>query len=200
MFKSWAASRAASANCRPAFLLWFVIIHCPEKGTRPPKEWLWAYTKATILDKTTWENVFNNVHYLTQQNYFQINGFTQRKPPPPVQSCFLQMLRRPAFFWNPTTLLPGRGGGGKNRSATKFRKNAPQVCNFLNSFVQDCRLKMALSRFASFVFTPKKITLAKNAEQTMNQFILHAGASVNIWYLSVSFSWADLNSFRIISI
>ena len=26
---------------------------------------------STILDKTTWENA----HYLTQQNYFQINGF-----------------------------------------------------------------------------------------------------------------------------
>ena len=24
----------------------------------------------TILAKTTWENVFINVHYLTQQNYF----------------------------------------------------------------------------------------------------------------------------------
>ena len=32
-------------------------------------------TLATILDKTTWENVFINAHYLTQQNYFQINGF-----------------------------------------------------------------------------------------------------------------------------
>ena len=29
----------------------------------------------TILDKTTGENVFINVLYLTQQNYFQINGF-----------------------------------------------------------------------------------------------------------------------------
>ena len=29
----------------------------------------------TILDKTTWENVFINAHYLTQQNCFQINGF-----------------------------------------------------------------------------------------------------------------------------
>ena len=34
---------------------------------------------------------------------------------------------------------------------------------------------MALSRFASsFLFTPKKIKLAKN-KQTMNRFILHAG-------------------------
>ena len=30
---------------------------------------------STILDKTTWENVFINAHYLMQQNYFQINGF-----------------------------------------------------------------------------------------------------------------------------
>ena len=29
----------------------------------------------TILDKTTWENVFINAHYLTQQNYSQIKGF-----------------------------------------------------------------------------------------------------------------------------
>ena len=35
----------------------------------------YLYIKATILDKTTWENVFINAHYLTQQNYFQINGF-----------------------------------------------------------------------------------------------------------------------------
>ena len=35
----------------------------------------YLYTKATIRDKTTWENVFINAHYLTQQNYFQINGF-----------------------------------------------------------------------------------------------------------------------------
>ena len=30
---------------------------------------------STILDKTTWENVFINAHYLTEQNYSQINGF-----------------------------------------------------------------------------------------------------------------------------
>ena len=32
-------------------------------------------TVGLVLDKTTWENVFINAHYLTQQNYFQINGF-----------------------------------------------------------------------------------------------------------------------------
>ena len=32
----------------------------------------------------------------------------------------------------------GGGGEGRNWSATKFRKYAPQVCNFVNSFVQHC--------------------------------------------------------------
>ena len=36
---------------------------------------------------------------------------------------------------------------GKNRSATKFRKNAPQERNFLNSFVQDCRLFSKNTKF-----------------------------------------------------
>ena len=77
----------------------------------------------TILDKTTWENVFINAHYLTQQNYFQINGFAQRIPPPPIQSCFLQMLRDPAFFWRPNnTASRGRGEGriGRLRSSEKM--------------------------------------------------------------------------------
>ena len=33
-------------------------------------------TVGLVLDKTTWENVFINAHYLTQQNYFQISGFS----------------------------------------------------------------------------------------------------------------------------
>ena len=40
-------------------------------------------------------------------------------------------------FEDPTTPRE-RGGGGENRSASNFRKNISQVCNFLNSFVQDC--------------------------------------------------------------
>ena len=35
----------------------------------------WLFQSNTILDKTTWENVFSNAHYLTQQNYVEINGF-----------------------------------------------------------------------------------------------------------------------------
>ena len=65
--------------------------------------------------KTTWENVLINVHYLTQQNSFQINGFAQRKPPSPVQSCLLQMLRNPAFFWRPNNTA-SRGRGGREES------------------------------------------------------------------------------------
>ena len=48
------------------------------------------------------------------------------------------MLRDPVFFWRPNNTASRGRGQGKNQSATKFRKNAPQVCTFLNSFVQDC--------------------------------------------------------------
>ena len=33
----------------------------------------WLFQSNTVL--STWENVFINAHYLTQQNYFEINGF-----------------------------------------------------------------------------------------------------------------------------
>ena len=61
------------------------VCECPVLAQRE------YFKRSTILDKTTQENVFINAHYLTQQNYFQINGFAWRKPPPLVQSCFLQM-------------------------------------------------------------------------------------------------------------
>ena len=54
-------------NCNQSFLFikmfWGLI------------EMTFGLVHATILNKTTWENVFINAHYLTQQNYFQINGF-----------------------------------------------------------------------------------------------------------------------------
>ena len=62
------------------------------------------------------------------------------------------MLRDPAFVWRPNnTASRGRGEGGKNRSATKFRKNAPQVCNFLNSFVQNCSWQMYWCAYDHYV-------------------------------------------------
>ena len=48
------------------------------------------------------------------------------------------MLRVLAFHWRPNDTASRGTGEEKNQSATKFRKNAPQVRNFLNSFVQDC--------------------------------------------------------------
>ena len=48
------------------------------------------------------------------------------------------MLRDLAFFWRPKNTASRGRGWEKNQSAMKFRKNAPQVCTFLNSFVQDC--------------------------------------------------------------
>ena len=41
-----------------------------------------------------------------------------------------------------TTLLSGEGGEGRTGTATMFRKNAVQVYDFLNSFVQDCRSRI----------------------------------------------------------
>ena len=32
-------------------------------------------SKTTTLDKSSWENASINAHYLTQQNYFEINGY-----------------------------------------------------------------------------------------------------------------------------
>ena len=96
-----------------------------------------------ILDKTTWENVFINAHYLTQQNYFQIKDLRKENPLPQFKVASYKCLGIRLSFEDPTTLLPGEGGG-KNRSATKFRKNARQVCNFLNSFVQDCGLASSI--------------------------------------------------------
>ena len=95
----------------------------------------------TILDKTTWENVFINVHYLTQQNYFQINGFAQRKPPSPVQSSFLQMLRDPAFFWRPNNTACSRRGEGRISRLQSLEKMPPKYAIF----------STVLSKIAAFV-------------------------------------------------
>ena len=82
------------------------------------------------------------------------------------------MLRDPAFFWRPNnTASRGRGEGGKNRSATKFRKNAPQVCNFLNSFVQDCSLPPVLNNHAH-----------KNSKTATTRLTLHQYLQVGPLY------------------
>ena len=52
------------------------------------------------------------------------------------------MLRDPAFFRRPNNIASRGRGGGKNRSATKFRKNAPKYAIFstvLSKIV--CKLK-----------------------------------------------------------
>ena len=41
------------------------------------------------------------------------------------------MLRDPAFFWRPNNTASRGRGGGKNRSAKKFRKNAHKCAIFL---------------------------------------------------------------------
>ena len=52
------------------------------------------------------------------------------------------MLRDPAFFRRPNNIASRGRGGGKNRSVTKFRKNAPKYAIFstvLSKIV--CKLK-----------------------------------------------------------
>ena len=70
----------------------------------------------------------------------------KESPLPQFKVASYKHLRIRLSFEDPTTLLPG-GGGGKNCSGTKFRKNAPQVCNFLNSFVQDCSSRVKRKSF-----------------------------------------------------
>ena len=56
----------------------FGMSQCTHMNNQLATKGLWRFADnsvPTILDKTTWENVFINAHYLTQQNYFQINGF-----------------------------------------------------------------------------------------------------------------------------
>ena len=104
----------------------------------------------------------------TQRNFKTISKSTAcaRKPPSPVQFASYKCLGIRLSFEDPTTLLPrGGGGGGKNRSVTKFRKNAPQVCNFLYSFVQDCSLEetflfLFVSRVEPQPFVPVHPALA----------------------------------------
>ena len=68
----------------------------------------------------SWTRLLHNVHYPSQQNYFQNNGFVERNPLPPVQCCFLQMARDQASFEHTTTLLPGEGGEGRISTAMMF--------------------------------------------------------------------------------
>ena len=69
-------------------------------------------------------------------------------------------------------------GEGKNRLATKFRKNAPQVCNFLNSFVQDCSLLMHAQKNK----TKQNKTSTVGLKQTCD---LHSNTGIRHKYLLV---------------
>ena len=101
---------------------------------------LQSWTK--LLEKN---NVFINAHYLTQQNYFQINGFAQRIPPPPIQSCFLQMLRDPAFFWRPNNTASRGRGGRKESVGYKVQKKCPPNMQFSQQFCPRLLLPLSCS-------------------------------------------------------
>ena len=95
---------------------------------------------ATILDKTTWENVFIKLCTLPNTTKLFPNQRLCVKNTPSPNSELLPTNAQGSGFLFKTQQHCFQGeGGGENRSATKFRKNAPQICHFLNSFVQDCR-------------------------------------------------------------
>ena len=94
---------------------------------------------ATIPDKTTWESFSHHVHFPTEQNYFQNDAFAEKKTLPPIQCCFPQTPRDQAFLWIHNNIAFRGRGRGKNRYSYDVSKNAVQVYNFPNSFVQDCR-------------------------------------------------------------
>ena len=98
----------------------------------------WRSKLSTIPDKTTGESFTHHVHFPRQQNYFQNDAFAERKPLPPIQCCFLQTPRDQAFFWIHNNIAFRGRGREKNRYGYDVLKNAVQVYNFLDSFVQDC--------------------------------------------------------------
>ena len=53
------------------------------------------------------------------------------------------MPRDQAFFWNNNNIAFRGRGRGKNRYSYEIYKKASQVCNFLNSFVQDCSYSLS---------------------------------------------------------
>ena len=96
------------------------------------------------------------MHYLTQQNYFQINGFAQENPLPQFKVASYKFLGIRLSFEDPTTLLPRGGGGGEGRIGRlrSLDKKAPQVCNFLYSFVQETFLFFFVSWVEPQPFVP----------------------------------------------
>ena len=63
-------------------------------------------TETTVMNGRVFYNLGQNylrkfshqVHFSTQQNYFQNDAFAERKPLPPIQCCFPQTPRDQAFF------------------------------------------------------------------------------------------------------
>ena len=87
------------------------------------------------------------------------------------------MLRDPAFFRRPNNIASRGRGGGKNRSATKFRKNAPKYAIFSTvlskiveivlTFVEiGCRLRKRMALLTNLHVlnsTARKIVTSKSS-------------------------------------
>ena len=70
----------------------------------------------------------HQVHFSTQQNYFQNDAFAERKPLSPCQCCSRPGIR--LSFECTTTLLSGEGGEERTGTATMFRKMLPKYVIF----------------------------------------------------------------------
>ena len=66
---------------------------------------------------------FINAYYLNTTKLFPNQRLCVKKTPSPVQSCFLQTLRDPVFFWRPNNTASRGRGEGRNWSTTKSRNN-----------------------------------------------------------------------------
>ena len=77
--------------------------------------------------------------FLRNKTISKTTPLRKKKTLPLIQCCFPQTPRDQAFLWIHNNIAFRGRGRGKNRYSYDVSKNAVQVYNFPNSFVQDCR-------------------------------------------------------------
>ena len=86
------------------------------------------------------EKVFPIMYtFLRNKTISKTTPLRKKKTLPPIQCCFPQTPRDQAFLWIHNNIAFRGRGRGKNRYSYDVSKNAVQVYNLPNSFVQDCR-------------------------------------------------------------
>ena len=94
------------------------------------------------------------------------------------------MLRDPAFFWRPNNTASRGRGGGKNRSATTFRKNAPKYAIF----------STVLSKIVDFNTESFKRKYYWGGEQRLAWCIILSSEKflTSIWHVNMVDGWLFL--------